>query len=176
MILGLDIDDTLFDTRKYISICWKEYHDKYGITRYSDSIPSTINTGWDDPDITRFWDLYRDKLCGIVEAKKDASISLLKLKNNGFGIKIVTARPLYQRYNTLSSLKRNRIIFDDIIMNARLKGEACKKNGVDLLIDDTQINLDDAESFGVDTLLFKEQDTWNEVYKKILEINKKRRI
>lgn len=176
MILGIDIDDTLFDTRKFISICWKEYHDKYGITRYTDSIPSTINTGWDDPDITRFWDLYRDKICGIVEAKKDASISLLKLRSNGFGLKIVTARPLYQRYNTLSSLKRNRIIFDDIIMNAKLKGEACKINGVDLLIDDTQLNLDDAESFGVDTLLFKEHDTWNEVYKKILEINKKRRF
>ena len=176
MIIGIDIDDTLTDSKQEIVKAWKEYHSLYDLGSYTEEVPSTINTGWDDIYIRQFWDLYRTKIAASAMAKKDAAEALYKLKLNGHVLKIVTARPEDQRLVTLKSLKSQLLTYDELILKARYKGETCKKHGIELLVDDTQVNLDDASKYGINTYLFKEDDNWKDVYKKILDIDKKRRF
>lgn len=176
MILGIDIDDTLTDSHIEIIKAWEDYYRLYDLGSYTKVLPDNINTGWDDPYIRQFWDLYRTEIAANAKAKEGAAEALYKLKRNGHVIKIVTARPEDQRLVTLKSLKSQMLLFDELILKARYKGKTCIEHGIELLVDDTQMNLDDASSYGIDTLLFKEEDNWNDVYKKIISINKKRNI
>ena len=59
MIIGVDIDDTLTNSREEIAKAWKDYYRLYDLGSYTDLVPSNINTAWDDKYISRFWDLYR---------------------------------------------------------------------------------------------------------------------
>ncbi len=170
MILGIDIDDTLTNSKDEIVKAWNEYYNLYDLSSYTSHVPDNINTGWDDKYISQFWDLYRTKIAASALAKDNASDALYKLKNNGHIIKIVTSRPENQRLVSMVSLKRQKLIYDQLILNARHKGQVCKEYGIDLMIDDTQMNLDDVSKCGIRTYLFEETDNWNNVYKKILQI------
>jgi len=176
MILGIDIDDTLTNSKEEIAKAWKDYYRLYDLGTYTDSLPSNINTAWNDKYISRFWDLYRTQIASSAKAKEYASEALYNLKSNGHIIKIITARPEDQRLVTLKSLKSQLLLFDELVLKARYKGKTCIEHGVELLIDDTKDNLEDASLYGINTLLFKETDNWKDVYKKIIDINKKRRF
>ena len=170
MILGIDIDDTLTDSHIEIIKAWEDYYRLYDLGSYTKVLPDNINTGWDDPYIRQFWDLYRTEIAANAKAKEGAAEALYKLKRNGHVIKIVTARPEDQRLVTLRSLKSQRLLFDELILKARYKGITCKEHGIELQVDDTQMNLDDVSKYGIKTLRFKKEDSWNNVYKNIMHI------
>ena len=172
MVIGIDIDDTLTDSKIEIINAWKDYYRLYDLGTYTDKVPSNINTGWNDKYIRQFWDLYRTEIASRVKLKENAAEALYKLKLNGHVIKIVTARPEDQRLVTLRCLKSQFLTYDELVLQARYKGKTCLEYGVELHIDDTQMNLDDIASYGIKTLLFKENDNWNDVYKKILNISR----
>lgn len=178
MVIGIDIDDTLLDSKSEIIKAWEEYYNLYDLGNYTSNVPDNINTGWNDFYIRQFWNLYRTKIAERAVAKDYAKEALYKLKLNGHVIKVVTARPENQRLVSLKSLKSQLLTFDELILGARYKGETCKKHGIDLHIDDTQMNLDDIKSYGIDTLLFKENDNWKDKYNQILALarHKKRRF
>ena len=170
MIIGVDIDDTLTNSREEIAKAWKDYYRLYDLGPYTDLVPSNINTAWDDKYISRFWDLYRTEIAANAKAKEGAADALYNFKSNGHIIKIVTARPEDQRLVTLKSLKSQMLLFDELILRARYKGKTCREHGIELHIDDTQDNLDDIMQYGIYTMLFKENDCWKDVYKKVMQI------
>ena len=170
MIIGIDIDDTLTDSHEEIIKAWQDYYRLYDLGPYTSEIPSNINTGWNDYYIRQFWDLYRTEVAANAKIKEGAEDALYKLKRNGHILKIVTARPENQRFVTLSSLRSIKLLYDELILNARHKGATCKQHGIELHVDDTQMNLDDISSYGIKTLKFRREDTWDNVYRDIMHI------
>lgn len=76
MKIGLDLDDTLINTKEKIKIYWKDYYNKYPNKDYTEETPYNINFfGFDY--IERFG-VYIEKIRSTLALKK----ILLKLLTN----------------------------------------------------------------------------------------------
>lgn len=183
MNIGIDIDDTLIKTREYQTIYWKEFIKTHPNTKYTEELPSNINT-FGDPDIDEFWDIYRAKLFAA-PFKENTSEILHKLKQSGFNIYIVTARrkEKYQhlREKISESLKENNIPYDMILTDAKEKGKCMQENNIDILIDDEIFNCESAIKYGKKAILFNEGKTyegikttdWLELYDILIDLKER---
>lgn len=61
MKIGIDIDDTITDTRSLQIKYWKDYIKNYPNESYTENLPDSIN-GFSDSYVQIFWDIYREQL------------------------------------------------------------------------------------------------------------------
>jgi uncharacterized HAD superfamily protein len=61
-------------------------------------------------------------------------------------------------------LKKNKLHFDKIIVNANNKGQVCKDNNIEIFIDDLPRNIESVSSSGIKTFIMN--SVTNEDYKK----------
>lgn len=174
MTIGVDIDDTLINTRSVQKLLWREYVQNNHNSKYSEKLPSNINQ-FGDEYINIFWDTYRHILATKPRFKMNASRVIATLRLLGHKVVIVTSRPK-EKYNSLDDwLKQHQIIVDAIYMDIRNKAEFMVEENIDLLIDDDVNHCMAAIKLNKKAILFNKNKnytglqvtSWNSVLKVI---------
>ena len=183
MKIGIDIDDTLTNTKDIQLLYWQEYVTNHPKKGYDTNLPTTIND-FGDEYVQTFWDTYREELSFNPSFKVNAAKIITKLRKEGHIICIVTSRPDEKYQNLHQRLKEwfaeNNIPIDIIYTNIRDKGSFCKDNNIDLFIDDDLKHIIKANSYNIKTILFNQNNkydglqstNWLELYKIIKKIEK----
>ena len=181
MRIGIDIDDTLTNTKDIQITFWREYHHNHPNDEYTDELPDNINV-FGYQYIEDFWELYREELSFNCSFKKDASEVLKKLRKEGHTICIITSRPDHKYKNLRSHLdqwfKDNDIEYDELYTDARYKGIVAKEHNIDIIVDDCDYHLEEAQEYGIKGIQFTNQksdhfptvDNWNDLYNEIRKI------
>lgn len=185
MKIGIDIDDTLTNTREIISKKWLEYILKRPNDNYNKNLPQNINE-FGDPYINDFWDEYREELSFNSSYKMDAATTIEKLKNDNHQLCIITSRPeeKYTNLNQriLNELKKNNIQITEIYTGIIDKGLFCLENNIDILIDDSIKHCQRTISLGKNAILFNDDKSykgfqttnWNKIYDYINNIKNRK--
>ena len=140
MIIGLDIDDVIFKTSEALKTILDECEDeeilshKLDIMR-GDAINSKVGQFLKDNGVP-----------AMKKAKpmKNVTESIKKLREQSNKIILITARgnitfPGSEKV-TIETLRENEIEYDAIIYNSKDKAEDCRKNNVNLFVDDSPKN------------------------------------
>lgn len=175
MKIGIDIDDTLTNTRDKQLIYWKKYVNDHPNEGYTEEIPKTIND-FGDEYVQSFWDEYRQELMFDCSFKDNVSNILHKLVKDGHDIQIISARidnkcPDLNK-KTAIWFKENDIPITRINTNVREKAKFARVNSFDMIIDDNVKECIKARELGLKAILFNHDDTydgfqttsWEEVY------------
>ena len=119
--------------------------------------------------------------------RKNAINCINKLKEKENEIYIITARDseFHDDPYKLSKdwLDKNNIKYDKLIVNAREKASICKKENIDIFIDDNINNCIDIANLGIKTIRISEDETnynnivnvktWDEIYNYIIDWSNK---
>lgn len=148
-ILCIDLDDTLSDTFQVIVDFARKYDiENYGGTGILKELVDSRDhyyfarmLNWNREQLISFFnDCYIEYLEEI-KAKKNSSEVIVKLKNLGFSICILTARREKENgqvYEITSNwLKKNNIEYDNLIINSINKGKIVDKMKAKIFIDDS---------------------------------------
>lgn len=171
MRIGIDLDDTIFDTTQRYEKLQYIYLLKKNITK--EELWKNKENRFD------FIKTYFDDIFLKLEVKKDVIDTLKLLKKLGHEIYIVTARS--KRYNkdiykvTKNSLIKNNILFDKLVLTEKEKLSACLENNIDMMIDNSIDVYNELNSNNIKFLLFDEDkkylniknrvSSWNEISK-----------
>lgn len=182
MKIGIDIDDTITNTRDLQLKYWKEYVTKNPNGNYTEQLPTTINDFGDDY-VQLFWDIYREQLSFQATVKEQVDFVTRKLRNDGHTLCIVTSRPDYKYENLRERLddlfNKNNIGIDIIYTDVRNKGQFCRDNSIDLLIDDDIKHINSALENNIKAILFNDREdfdglhcnNWLELYEIITSMD-----
>lgn len=184
MRIGIDVDDTLANTKELIIEYAIEYDKKHfrneGII-HPEIYDLSGMFNWTKEEKKQFINDCMEEIASKVTIKDNAKEVLQKLKKEGHEIYIITYRTL-KRYKdpyktTEEWLIKNNIPYDKLIANSGPKGIVCKKNAIQLLIDDNLTHCYDVLNYNIKSFVFdseynKESDlprvyTWNDIYEKL---------
>lgn len=181
MLIGIDIDDTLVNTREKQLIYWADYVTKNPKEGYTKEVPNTIND-FGDEYVQVFWDTYREQLSFTPTFKENTSVVLHRLKENNIIPCIITSRP-DAKYKNLKLrlknwLKENNIPIEILYTDVRNKGLFCKENNIDILIDDSLNQIKSAKENNVKAILFNnnpnyeglQTDNWLDLYDILIKL------
>ena len=179
MKIGLDLDDTIINTKDKLKIYWKDYYNKYPNKDYTEELPYNINF-FGYKYIENFWNIYREDLF-YSDIKENASYIINKLQKEGHFIGLITSRPK-EKYKDLiirieDFLNNNNIHLDEINTNVKNKSIFMNNSDYDLLIDDSIIHVTETLKIGKKAILFnnynkkdiKHTTNWKYLYKIIKE-------
>lgn len=149
MKIGLDIDDTITNSTEVILEYMKEYF------KVEDAVP--ILSSADNIEITNF---YKQKLPEMIlkyKVKDNVQEVIDRLRSQGHEIIIITTRGY--SFGTIEEattkyLKENKVNYDQIFYRQKYKEEVCKKQNIDIMVDDSINVLDRVADIGIKTLLF----------------------
>lgn len=155
MRIGIDIDGVLTDIEQWqLDYGSKFYYEKYrknivNFKGYETTDIFNVEQGYDD----EFWKEYFIDYSINIEPRKFASEVIKKLRDNGHIIYIITARGSFLSHSAnvmlyeenkkivLEWLKKNDILYDNIIFSPEDKLDICMKNNIDLMIEDKPANI-----------------------------------
>lgn len=196
MKIGIDIDDTTFITVKAML----KYADKFqeeisGLTTNRNNFGLINNRyylkvlyGWDDKTKFAFFNKYYKNVLEECEMLPRASEIIQKLKDDGNSIHFITAR-LTNIHNcntekiTIESLNKFNIPYDSLDISIKDKLSFCRKNNIDILIEDSYETCKELNDAGFKTLLMTTKmnsniiddnitrvNSWEEIYKKLMNL------
>ena len=154
MRIGIDIDGVLNSQYNFCIDYGTKFCNELG--KYSLKNIDVINTEdmflWDEDTAHKFWDKYREDLVVKLPAKTHSSEVIRKLREEDNLIYIITARKNNDDWFpeslkkdleriTKKWLNENKIYYDEIAFGVKDKGEFCKENNIDIMIEDDPINL-----------------------------------
>lgn len=149
MRIGIDIDNTIVDTRKSVFKYKRKSKFKHNKGYY---------LNWKKEEQEEFLDQYVEDIQMHAEVKKYAKEAIDQLKDMGHEIIIITYRDNLlsnkTKKNTMQYLKEHHIYYDEIIFGAFNKGEICKKKKIDLLVDDSLENIESAAQAGTSVIVY----------------------
>lgn len=159
MRIGIDIDDTITDTWSYMVPIYSRIFN-IPTEELSHSQPyynsvKKLNLTIDDY-FKIMQPYYRENTLNI-PIKKDAQEVINILKKEGHKIIFITARgKMYHepKLITKTYLEKNNIKYDKLIINANDKATICKKENIDLFIDDSYKHCQSVSSIGIKVLMF----------------------
>jgi len=178
MKIGIDIDDTICDTFKSIlpSVC--EYYG-YSIEEFEKMYEKDADVFTKLDDYSKYARIYYPRVIPYLPLFKHTKEVIDKLKEKN-KIVFITARSTLgfdDSYKiSYDYLKANDIYFDELIVGANNKYEVCKKNNIDIFIDNSISNCEFVSKLdNVDVLLFenkyneacdrfKHVKNWDEIY------------
>ncbi|MGN1330756.1 MAG: hypothetical protein ACI4VN_05430 [Clostridia bacterium] len=164
MNIGIDIDDTISNTYETVI----PYAQKYTIEELGRS--GTLNKekeltthkytkylhNWSDEEENIFWEKYYAKILKEVSAKTLACESIEKLSEKN-KIYLITARWENEKKEiqqiTKAWLEKNKIFYDELILDAENKVEVAKKYNIDIFIDDSFKNCKLLSDSGIKTFI-----------------------
>ncbi len=167
MKIGIDIDNTICSTDELLDKKIDDYIKEKGMSQKEFF-----------SDIKYMSDFYEEKLLEVVfeDQVKDGFLDVLnKLKSNN-EIIIVTARneklsKSFQnmRKATLEWLEKNNIYYDKYYDDAYKEGKVrvCKKEGIDIIIDDDINNYLAFKDSGIKTLLFDDKGKYLDIVDRV---------
>ena len=160
MIIGIDIDDTLtylYDVKiKTAQDYIKKNKMPYKMVKSDANFLSDM-FDWPAEECDKFWLKESDKMLSKVKARDYASEVIKRLRQKGHKILIITARnkEWHDDPYELSStwLKKNDILFDELLVGQMDKTQVCVDEGVDIFIDDMPENLVKPYDLGIETIM-----------------------
>lgn len=167
MKIGIDIDNTICSTDELLEKKIDDYIKEKGMSQKEFF-----------SDIKYMSDFYEEKLSEVVfeDQVKDGFLNVLnKLKINN-EIIIVTARNeklsrsfQNMRKATLEWLEKNNIYYDKYYDDAYKEGKVrvCKKEGIDIIIDDDINNYLAFKDSGIKTLLFDDKGKYLDIVDRV---------
>lgn len=201
MNIGIDIDGVLTDVRQFIIEEGLKYceKNKKGKLVNINGFNSDDIFDWGKEADTDFWVkniFYYAENNPVIEG---ASENIQKLKDDGHKIYIITARwltidedgelfkenPGEKMRNTVKNwLAKNNIIYDELIFSGSDKLNSITENNIDVMIEDSPKNVLQLSQF-TKVLCYNwtynrevkgkniyRCNNWNEIYTKIIELNK----
>ena len=113
---------------------------------------------WEQEDVMRFIWSGGGKIFTDAPAREGASEVIAKLRKAGHHVTILTARSgdWFSDPVTLSleQLERNRISYDELVVDVYEKGKYCIENGIEVLIEDNFDICKTAQELGVKAIMF----------------------
>ena len=155
MRIGLDIDDTICDTFDLVlpHICKNFNLDYEEYKKKRISYEDLIFDGFQEYALKNYKNIIPNS-----PLKKGVIKYIKKLRKRGHKIIFITGRDTTEFEDpytlTYNYLNKNKIPFDKLLVNSLDKGEACKKENIDIYFDDEPSNYKSVESRGIDVYLF----------------------
>ncbi len=162
MRIGIDIDDTICRTTELVNEKMDEYAEKYNVS------PLDIMNYDEVKD--KFMDEYLPIIYKEVVVKRDVQDVIRRLRSKGNEIYIVTGRSSHKNPTlgnvseiTEEWLKNNGIEADGIFSSAygESKADVCKRERIDLMIDDDPYNYKMITGNGGRCLLFDDREKYD---------------
>lgn len=162
MRIGIDLDDTICDTMEIV----QRRVEKYASIQHLNPL-DIMN---DDNLKNIFFNEYLEDIYTNVEIKKETAKVLKRIKNRGNQLYIITARdsnqyPHIENVMEITSkwLDNHNIKVDEIIVGVygEDKANVCKKNKIDLMIDDDPYNYKMIMAKGINCLLFDDHEKYD---------------
>lgn len=191
MKIGIDIDNVISNFNEEIL---KEYikHDRElrntGIINENAESYHKGMFDWSKEENDEFYYSNLERISKNLKTIERAPETIKKLKEEGNEIVLISSRDngivANPREMTENWLKENYIVYDKLIVTGKnKKGDICKENNVDIMIDDSIKNCKDVSSKGIKVLLmdtrynkntneFERVSNWKEIYEKIQEQKK----
>lgn len=177
MRIGIDVDDTVCETWKYLKPYFKKSfktdRKRLRYNRYHKALNCTLE---------EYYDFCRNNISSLmlnVPIKRDAKKYINKLKDDGHEIIFITARSdkdLINPYEvTKKYLEKNKIKYDELFTGCLEKDTAARHNNIDVFIDDSVKHCTSVYNIGIPVLLmktsynrnchkFRHVYNWKEVY------------
>ena len=184
MIIGLDIDDVIFDTSKTMSEILGEIKDEELIAHKLDVMRGDVSI----PAVAKFLKKYLIVAVKEGEAKPGVAEAIHRLRENGNKVVLITARGEKNFPGTVTvnekALKDAHIEYDALIYDSADKVDACRENGVEIFVDDSPKNCTEVKhELGIPVIGFESEitrdslreaditsvDNWQDLEKKLLE-------
>lgn len=187
MIIGLDIDDVIFDTNALVKIVLTRPENKQLLDIKLELMRGDISK----PGVKNF--LQKNLIFAVRNAKPmpGAAEIIHKLRKSGHKIVLITARGDKNFPGTVAAnekaLKDAGIEYDKIIYDSVDKVDACRENEVEVFIDDSPRNcMEVARILNIPVIGFESDvtreslheagipsvDNWRELERNLLEIEK----
>ena len=193
MNIGIDIDDTIANsTEEWIKYAL-EYEKKHPeiIKEYNKKFEKLTTHKWleeffkwNEKDKINFFREYTEKAFKMLEIKQNADIVINRLYEQGDNIYIVTARHDMDDSTdvigiTKEWLLKNNIKYTKIFFNENTKLDICKKEKIDIFIDDSYTICKELSKNKIPVLLMKSKynniedskipkvENWDEIYDRI---------
>ena len=188
MKIGIDIDNTLTDVKEKLNEAAYNYAISLGkkvdksylqtedINNDGESYKNVFQ--FSDNELKYFLKDIQESITNSALPRENVREVLLKLKNKGFEIIIVTARDFefHDDPYKLSKdwLDKNNILFDKLIVNARDKATVCEEENINIFIDDQLNNCLNISQKGIKTIMISDKinninnivilNDWNKIY------------
>lgn len=192
MKIGIDIDDTLAQTTKFLmpqAIKFdKDVLHKNGIVDSTKDLPRCFD--WNNDELYLFFKtIFENEVLNIPPIDNAKNI-IKRLRDEGNNIVIISSRNNIQLSNpyeiTYKWLSINEIDFDKLIVNAKYKGPIVEEEQIDLFIDDSigQCTFI-ADNNKIPVVLYAKKtnqieypgiirlENWEQIYNYILELKNK---
>lgn len=167
--IAVDMDDTLLSTKELETHYWNIF------LQENPDIDPNKEYKWGDPELEKFWSEYREKMA-FGKVKEGAIDCIDALIKKGCIVDLLSARPM-DKYASLKKklvehLENNNLHYNYMNLGFYSKVEFLKKHNYDLLIDNDLRHIEEANSVGIDTILFGpfnqnysgyQTSNWNEV-------------
>ena len=195
MKIGIDLDGVIFDSEKGYRV-YSELYDMIDLNKNSKidngEVAFEKRFNWSQEEIEGFIKKYHKKIVTESNFMPGAKEVLRMLKNEGNSLILITARGCANREMigiTENIFKENGMdIFDKCYWATEMKDEVCKKEKIDIMIDDSfekckkiseakikTIYLKDAPSYEMEENEYlKVLYNWGEIYRYIHEIQKEK--
>lgn len=175
MKIAFDLDDVLSS----FNLIFVDYHNRhYGTNLTYDDIhdfyPPNVYKVSEKESLRRIFEFYRTEECANLPVEPGAKELIDYLIKMGHELYVITARDPEISEHTLAWLKKNFDgKFKDVIMTKQFsqelgvnnnykKSEACKKYGIDILVEDAIHNAEDVASQGIKAIFVTKP--WNKSY------------
>lgn len=196
MRIGIDIDNTLTKVQEKLNKAAYTYavslgknldsYDKFMQDEKNDGTEYAKRFQFNYEELKYFLKDIQENITNNAIPRKNAKEVIDKLKNERHTIYIITARdsefhddPYIYSKNWLD---KNKIYYDKLIVNAREKGEVCKRENIDLYIDDQLENCLNIVNTGIQTIMITDKKydydnitmlkNWDDIYNFISELEK----
>lgn len=165
MKIGIDIDDTITDTRSCVFAYKKQ---AYPERNPEEMLPNNL--------FMDFMSKYELEIHKNAKLKDNVVESIQKLHNNN-EIIIVTSRDRKSEQVTKEYLARNNICYDEIYFNVNEKGALAKEKGIEIFIDDHDFIYRQMKNSGIKAIKMHREDetgdfleftNWNDITNYIL--------
>ena len=188
MRIGIDIDNTLTEVQDKLNKAAFEYAIQLGknIDNYDNPMENIKNNRdtykkkfqFTYEELKYFLKEIQENITNNATPRENAKEVIDKLKEDGHEIYIITARDsdFHDDPYKLSKdwLDKNKIYYDKLIVDAREKSSVCKKEKIDLFIDDQLNNCLSVANVGIKTIMITDKlydyneimqlKNWNEIY------------
>lgn len=188
MRIGIDIDNSLTEVQDKLNKAAFEYAIQLGknIDNYDNPMENIKNNRdtykkkfqFTYEELKYFLKEIQENITNNATPRENAKEVIDKLKEDGHEIYIITARDseFHDDPYKLSKdwLDKNKIYYDKLIVNTREKSSVCKKEKIDLFIDDQLNNCLSVANVGIKTIMITDKlydyneimqlKNWNEIY------------
>lgn len=187
MIIGLDIDDVIFDTSGAVNPVIEAAENKRLVKYKLDIARGDASI----PEVKEFWQKGAIEILKNAKPKPGAAEVIRRLRENGNKVVLITARGEKNFPGTVAvnekALRDAGVEYDKVIYDSPDKVDACRENGVEIFVDDSPKNcVAVRQELGIPVIGFESDitreglheagvpsvDDWQELEKKLLgEIN-----